>query len=259
MKQKIISDLEALINEAKSIRYYTSNSQAVVGDIKRKTEMLIRKAGNDKLHYIDDLKKLRFSLTMFTSDTPESASESAFYRGIENLTSLLNVIIDDIRYDIQQDTNLPEISSQNLNSVFIVHGHDNHAEIELARFIEKLGFSPIILHEQASSGQTIIEKIESYSNVGFGVVLYTPCDVGAVKTEVDNLQPRARQNVVFEHGYLIGKLGRNKVCAIVKDKVETPNDISGVVYINMDIHQAWHLRLAKEMKAAGYLVDMNKL
>lgn len=141
--------------------------------------------------------------------------------------------------------------------VFIVHGHDDLAKTELARFIEKLGFEAIILHEQPSSGKTIIEKIEEYSNVGFGLVLYTPCDVGAQKDEAENLNFRARQNVVFEHGFLMGKIGRKNVCALVKDKVETPNDISGVVYITMDYHKRWQVEIAKELKKAGYRVDMN--
>jgi predicted nucleotide-binding protein len=141
--------------------------------------------------------------------------------------------------------------------VFIVHGRDELAKTEVARFIEKFGLTPIILHEQASSGKTIIEKIETYSNVGFGVVLYTPCDVGSTKDNDGNFQPRARQNVVFEHGFLMGKIGRNNVCALVKDHVETPNDISGVVYIQMDSHKAWHIALAKEMRNAGYEIDMN--
>jgi predicted nucleotide-binding protein len=145
----------------------------------------------------------------------------------------------------------------NMTQVFIVHGHDDLAKVETARFIEKLGFEPIILHEQASSGQTIIEKIESYSNVGFGVVLYTSCDIGAKKGEEANLKSRARQNVVFEHGYLIGKIGRKNVCALVKGNVETPNDISGVVYISMD--SDWKLDLAKELRESGYTVDMNKV
>lgn len=143
----------------------------------------------------------------------------------------------------------------NMSQVFIVHGHDDLAKVETARFIEKLGFQPIILHEQASSGKTIIEKIESYSNVGFGIVLYTPCDLGYKKGQESNLNPRARQNVVFEHGYLIGKIGRKNVCALVKDQVETPNDISGVVYVSME--NDWKLALAKELRNSGYKVDMN--
>lgn len=143
------------------------------------------------------------------------------------------------------------------NKVFIVHGQDDLAKTELARFIEKLGLQAIILHEQVNSGKTIIEKIEEFSNVGFGVVLYTACDVGAKKGEESNLQSRARQNVVFEHGYLIAKLGRRNVCALVKGKVEIPNDISGVVYVPMDDHKAWNIALAKELRNSGFKIDMN--
>ena len=143
------------------------------------------------------------------------------------------------------------------SKVFIVHGHDELAKTETARFIEKMGFEPIILHEQATSGSTIIEKIEKYSNVGFGVVLYTPCDVGGKSEDKPNLQSRARQNVIFEHGFLNGKLGRKNVCALVKGDIETPNDISGVVYVPMDPYGAWKVALAKEMRNSGFDVDMN--
>lgn len=145
------------------------------------------------------------------------------------------------------------------NRVFIVHGHDEGAQNKVARFVEKLGFEAIILHEKASSGRTIIEKIEHYSDTGFAIVLYTPDDVGSVKSDAGNLNVRARQNVVFEHGLLIGKLGRENVSALVDGKLELPNDISGVVYIPLDESSAWQLQLAKEMKQSGYSIDMNKL
>ncbi len=141
----------------------------------------------------------------------------------------------------------------NSSQVFIVHGHDELAKLEMADFIEGLGLEPIILHMQATSGRTIIEKIEHYSNVGFGVVLYTPCDVGS-KVGVLAGSYRARQNVVFEHGYLIGKLGRSRVAAVVKGVVETPNDISGVVYLSLDGHGGWRDELRKEMRSVGYNV-----
>ena len=139
----------------------------------------------------------------------------------------------------------------NNSQVFIVYGHDEIAKLEMAEFIESLGLEPIILHMQASSGRTIIEKIEHYSNVGFGVILYTPCDVGS-KVGALNGSYRARQNVVFEHGYLIGKLGRPRVAAVVKGTIETPNDISGVVYIDLDEQGNWKGELKKEMRSAGY-------
>ncbi len=139
------------------------------------------------------------------------------------------------------------------SQIFIFHGHGELAELELVKFISGLNLEPIVLHMQASSGRTIIEKIELYSNVGFGIVLYTPCDVGSKVGEL-NGQYRARQNVVFEHGYLIGKLGRSRVSAIVKDRVEIPNDISGVVYILLDDKGCWKEELKKEMRSVGYSV-----
>lgn len=141
----------------------------------------------------------------------------------------------------------------NTSQVFIVHGHDEIAKLEMAEFIKSIGIQPIILHMQPSSGRTIIEKIEHYSNVGFGVVLYTPCDIGQKAGEL-NGNYRARQNVVFEHGFLIGKLGRSRVSAIVKGSIETPNDISGVVYIEMDQNGNWKNQLLIELRGASYNV-----
>jgi predicted nucleotide-binding protein len=144
-------------------------------------------------------------------------------------------------------------------SIFVVHGRDELAKTTVARFLEKLGFTAIILHEQPSAGRTIIEKIEAYSNVGFAIVIYTPDDVGAKEDKKPDLKPRARQNVVFEHGYLIGKLGRNNVCALLKGDIEKPSDISGIVYVNFDDRGAWNTEVAKEMLSAGYKLDFNRL
>ena len=147
------------------------------------------------------------------------------------------------------------------HKVFVVHGRDELVKIDVARFLEHLGIKPIILHEQANQGKTVIEKIESYTNVGYGIILYTPCDKGGLASCVDeDLKYRARQNAVFEHGYLIGKLGRNRVCALMKDDIEVPNDISGVLYIKYrEGESGWKLEMAKELKNAGYDIDLNAL
>ncbi|MQN14206.1 hypothetical protein F7D95_15720 [Prevotella copri] len=149
-----------------------------------------------------------------------------------------------------------EMTKTSNNKVFIVHGHDSlKTEVEL--FLTKLGLEPIILHKQANMGKTIIEKIERYTDVGFGIVLYTPDDEGRLKGNAE-LSSRARQNVVFEHGYLIGKLGRDRVCALVVDNVEKPGDIDGIVYVNVDDKGYWKVALAKDMKAVGFNIDLNK-
>jgi len=145
------------------------------------------------------------------------------------------------------------VVARNKRKVFIVHGRDNEAKQEVSRFIADLGLEVIILHEQASAGMTIIEKIERYSNdADFALVLYTPCDLGRGAYENNPPNKRARQNVVFEHGYLMAKLGRENVCALVKNDLEKPNDISGVVYVDLDQAGAWKIEVSKELRACGY-------
>lgn len=141
-------------------------------------------------------------------------------------------------------------------NVFIVHGHHGEAREAIARFIEKIGLKPIILHERPNKGRTLIAKFsEESSGVGFAVVIMTPDDLGG--TSQSDLKPRARQNVIFEMGFLIGALGLERVAAIIADGVERPSDFEGVVYIPYD--GDWKTQLAKELQAAGIAVDWNKI
>lgn len=136
--------------------------------------------------------------------------------------------------------------------VFIVHGHDDALRLEVENLIRKVGLEPIVLKDQASGGNTIIEKIERCGDADFAVVLYTPCDLGKHKNDSE-LNGRARQNVVFEHGYFIARLGRQKVAAIVKQGVEIQNDIQGVVYISAEDN--WCTSLLKEFYQANLNFD----
>jgi predicted nucleotide-binding protein len=144
------------------------------------------------------------------------------------------------------------------NDIFIVHGRDGAAKESVARFIEKLDLHPVILHEQPNAGRTIIEKFEDYSNVGFTIVLLTPDDIGAPQDRPEEGKLRARQNVILELGYFLGKLGRSRVCVLYKEDVEIPSDYRGVLYVPMDGGGGWRILLAKEIKQAGIEFDLNK-
>jgi predicted nucleotide-binding protein len=145
-----------------------------------------------------------------------------------------------------------------LSKVFVVHGHDGTPKAEVARFIEKLGFEAIILHERPNKGRALITKFrEEAAGVGFAVVLMTPDDLGKAEKAVD-LNPRARQNVVFELGFFIGKIKPERVAALVKGNIELPSDFDGVVYISLD-KEEWKTKLGIELKAAGYKIDWNKV
>jgi predicted nucleotide-binding protein len=151
-----------------------------------------------------------------------------------------------------------QADTANNNNVFIVHGHNNEIKVNVARTLEKLGLNPIILHEQANAGKTIIEKFEKHSDVGFAIILLTDDDFGKAKNE-DNLNARARQNVIIEMGYFIGRLGRERVCPLYTKGVELPSDLYGLLYTEIDSSEHWKIKMAKELKAAGYEIDVNKI
>lgn len=151
----------------------------------------------------------------------------------------------------------PTSPSANSHDIFVVHGRDEAARAQVARVVEQLGYRPVILNEQPNKGRTLIEKFEEEADVGFAIVLMTPDDLGGL--EGDTPTPRARQNVILELGYFIGRLGRDRVCTLKTGKIEIPSDVIGVGYTEMDAGGAWRFTLASEMKAAGYDVDLNKL
>ena len=141
--------------------------------------------------------------------------------------------------------------------VFLVHGRNDAVKESVARFLERLELQPVILHEEPNMGRTVIEKFEAHSDVAFAVVLLTPDDVGGLAS-ADELNPRARQNVILELGYFIGKLGRARVCALYMEGVEIPSDIHGVLYVPYDPSNGWRLKLAHEIRAGGISIDLNR-
>ena len=258
--------IEAFINTASSLKY--ENRLA-----------LDRYAAG--LRMPEDFKKWIFDVGLFSSryltDHPiidrlnKSVSEEEFNKVLGCLEAILydaeyfnnDVVSSKQSLDTEalsskvvnakKDLDLVTEKNTDNNRVFIVHGHDNEALAKTESFVRKMRLEPIILRDQANKGMTVIEKIEHYSDVGFSIVLYTPCD------KTDKGKSRARQNVVMEHGYLMGKLGRSNVVALVKGDIEIPSDISGVVYIPMDGDKAWEQAVAKDLRAAGYEADANRI
>lgn len=90
-------------------------------------------------------------------------------------------------------------------------------------------------------------------------MLLTDDDIGNSKNNLV-LNKRARQNVILELGYFIGKLGRSKVAPIYEKGVELPSDMKGIIYTEYDNKSNnWKFNLVKELKEAGYEVDANKI
>lgn len=228
--------------------------------------------GSAHLAWPDD-QKLVLGLTLILldklADNPSYAidfSHTFFYSGSKIIAGIhaltRQLIIPFVRdykdYVMNQGNVKPKLITPKSKNVFIVHGHDGEARESVARFLTNIGFVPIILHEQANRGRTIIEKVEANSDVGFAVVLLTPDDEGRAK-DASQLEPRARQNVLLELGYFIGRLGRENVCALMRGIVEIPSDFAGVVWEPMDAGNGWKQSLGRELEAAGHDINWNKV
>ncbi|WP_330206209.1 nucleotide-binding protein [Pseudomonas sp. AM14(2022)] len=206
-------------------------------------------------------QELHYHQMVWVSGMPEPNYIAHTKTNIEAAKALLGQAINALKADLEDlgpsllAPAMKASSSAGSSRVFLVHGHDEAVRETVARFLEKLGLQVIILHEQANSGRTIIEKIERNSDVGMAVVLLTPDDVGCKAG--GQVEPRVRQNVLLELGYFIGALGRDKVCALRSGKVEIPTDFAGVVWTEMS--GEWKTALARELKQAGYAIDWNKV
>lgn len=229
--------------------------------------------GSAQLQWPDDdleILGLKLLLILKFCNNPDEMAEFGYtffwtgsrkiMSGVHSVTS--QIIIPFVRdykaYVEAQGRTAPSLVLPMSNKVFIVHGHDGEARETVARFLGNIGFEPIILHEQANKGRTIIEKVEANADVGFAVVLLTPDDLGRAKADVE-LEPRARQNVLLELGYFMAHLGRDKVCALRRGNVSIPSDFAGVVWESMDDAGGWKQKLARELVEAGHAVDWNKV
>ena len=263
-KAKAIERLRKVLNEVSELKRLPDHSQEFK-KWRRNTRVAIANTFGNESSHIEDFNKVHYSLRAFSASTPDSEFQAAYVRGLDSAASVIASMLDEIEEYWEENEQSSKTSESRVkipkstNKVFVIHGHDESSRETAARFLERLGLEPVILHEQPNKGRTIIEKFEEHAQVGFAVVLLTPDDVGALANDKNNQKPRARQNVIFEFGYFIGKLGRERVCALVKGNVETPSDYDGVIYIQLDGSDGWKLRLIKELKSVGFKVDANQV
>lgn len=222
------------------------------------SELLKQAFDNPDNEYRKEYDKTGITILMGDEDVMED-----YHKKINKRIAVLDRLITflpllpkvETTYNVQKE-NKTEVD---ICKVFIVHGHDSNTRNEAELLVKQLGFEPVVLFKKPNMGDTIIEKLLRESRVAaFAIVLYTKCDEGKAVEETE-LKPRARQNVVFEHGLMCGLLGRKNVVALVEEGVEVPGDLSGVVYITLDAAKRWQFDVAREMKACGLQVDLNKL
>ena len=252
--------LKGIIDEIDNLIYHHVRSSAPAFEAwhTKAERFLIKKFGKDSLEHKKLLDTYFAPLVWCGEDEEQDIRDSIKWcaDGLRSCKAIFETYLEDMAEENTPTTQVvSKTTSGNTDKIFIVHGHDGELKQSVARIIEKQGIEAIILSEQANKGRTIIEKFEDYSDVGGAICLFTADDYGrAKKDEADNT--RARQNVVLETGYFMGKLGRDHVVLLADKGIEMPSDLSGVVYTDTG---SWQFALLKEMDAMGYKVDLNKL
>ncbi len=227
------------------------------------TKTAIINAFGETSRYVKDFEAIHYTPTVsIANGTLMAQYQEAYTRGLDKASARLRSMIRDVHenWEDPQEPSTPEAPQVPqpviTNRVFVIHGRDHGTRDTVAGFLRKLGLEPVILEEQPDRGLTVIEKFEENARGDFVVALLTPDDVGG--PNADELKPRARQNVIFELGYFVGKFGRDKVRALMKEDLEIPSDYSGVLYIPLDEGGGWKTKLIGEMKSAGLDIDANR-
>ncbi|HEY3835967.1 MAG TPA: TIR domain-containing protein [Bryobacteraceae bacterium] len=133
-----------------------------------------------------------------------------------------------------------ELRCAGSRKVFLAHGHGTPARDAVAEFIQELDLELILLEEQAAAGRTTMEQVEAHGEVGFAILLLT----------VEDLRPSL--NVMMELGYLIGRFGRTRVCAlVVHAPPDLPADLAGVALGGFDPSGDWRALLSSHLQAEG--------
>lgn len=254
--RNIISEIDSLMEQG-----VTSSDVSFLTWENKANSFILSIYSEDDYEY-QKFNKISFSqmdFSIINGRGPSINQKAVCKRGLliakGQLQNILETLEDEEETCVSQTPTTFQNTELEYKKVFIVHGHDGELKQAVARIIEKQGIEAIILSEQANKGRTIIEKFEDHSDVGGAICLFTADDLGRAKKDTTD-NTRARQNVVLETGYFMGRLGRDHVVLLADKGIEMPSDLSGVVYTETG---KWEIDLLKELKEMGYTIDFNKL
>ncbi len=238
MKNKLPKHLAELLTLSEKLEF---NNLEQLDELRNKTKLLIEATFKSPERYLSELNKIDFQPLTFGEDIERDKSnwekgEQTFKKFLNKLNQSLVYSKDISSSTFKLDTNKKpnNLKRKKIKKVFVVHGHDNQKKLEVTRFIENdLKKKAIILHEQPNKGRTIIEKFEDYADVDYAVAIWSADDKGSTSRS-KKINKRARQNVVFETGFFIGKIGRNRVAILYEEGVEIPSDYDGVIFIKLN-------------------------
>jgi len=287
-KDTQLDDLQRLIEDIEKVRIKPRMSPKFKSWHRETLETLERVFGR-RSRQVKDFETIRYNLATFSNKTPESKFEEAFQQGLMNAAIMLSAAVKELKKgdagssskseaapaaqrvpetpvpaaapSIREPAASPNPTSAPVakeppsivkramtasgNKIFIVYANDIGMKDEVSMFLSKMGVSTIMLKESADSGVSLIDELEKHDNVHYAIVMLNP-DASGIS-----------ENTVYELGLIVGRLGRNRVCGLVKEYIGILANYSGISYVPVDPAGAWKFLLIKQLKDAGFNIDAN--
>ncbi|XHH07940.1 MAG: TIR domain-containing protein [Candidatus Bathyarchaeia archaeon] len=146
--------------------------------------------------------------------------------------------------------------------VFVVSGGDGEMQQAVTKALTKLGLAPIVSCEDPGHCRKIVEQAVDYDDVNFAVVLLSPDDYAYAKAgESTKRRLRPQQETVFELGFLLGRMGKDKMLILFREaeNFEAPSVFSCLRATAFDDRGSWKLALLRELGRNGYVVDGDRI
>lgn len=266
-KQKAISKLERQLRDVESMRQKTLKSLEFQ-KWHRDTKVALENIFGKKNEHVYEFSWISYRRISRVHNLSQARHHQAYLEGLGKAEVLLKSFVDEITdYWPEEGLQVEEEEvagpAQTGMDVFVIDGGDEPAGQEVAEVVEQLGLKAVVMPEQTKGEHNIIEKFEDgageYAHIGFAVVLLEPDDENAAGDEEERHMGHASQNVIFEFGFIEGRLGSKRICALVKGDIEEPSETGALLHIPMDEAGEWKLKLAQGIQAAGIDVNLGKL
>jgi hypothetical protein len=293
-KDTQLDDLQRLIEDIEKVRIKPRMSPKFKSWHRETLETLERVFGR-KSRQVKDFETVRYNLATFSNKTPESKFEEAFQQGLMNAAIMLSAAVKELKKgdagssakseaapaaQRASETPVPAVAPPSPepaasakpaltassavppvakepppivkramtavgNKIFLVYANDIGMKDDVSMFLSKMGVSTIVLKDSADSGASLIDELEKHDNVHYAIVMLNP-DASGIS-----------ENTVYELGLIVGRLGRNRVCGLVKEYIGILANYSGISYVPVDPAGAWKFLLIKQLKDAGFNIDAN--
>jgi predicted nucleotide-binding protein len=198
-----------------------------------------RKVYGEESHFFKDLVAFRPALLQKTVTVAEMR------RRIGNASALRHLLA-------QEDLGNARLPPEG-RKVFLIHGHDELNTLRLQAMLkDDLDVDVVLIMPKAGLGRTIIEKFEQHANdCSYAVALFTPDD--AIEKD-DGSYLQARPNVIFETGWFVGRLGKERALILLKKGTRIYSDFDGVSRIEFreDVREAFR-QLQAELRATSII------